>query len=479
MSQVSVSFVGASTSSRNSPEAEVDSAAQADSCSLPPANQDVATPPLDPQLIAQLGTFQLRLAEHPRVLICTRSPCTYNVPITPTTKAILDHLLKYHEHNPSTVGKKMLRKLVDDLNLEPLASVYINMDLLPAKTIKELPVLHGYCCTRCAYTIWAISAMQAHVRTHSEEADGKAKYIHPVPMQVIYKSGKMLRYLHVRNQDLEFTPPPPLLTSAAKEDDAIQAKVQMLLQQDKERMEEAGLKKPGIQPDVFGGNIGPWAKQLGWQTYWAGKPVVAIGALGTKEPQAWPGAHSDFVHWLFFMAKPAVLSWMEGLTAAGRQVQQTFCAYDANCSQPYDLSAPTLKKRADQWAKLLALLAHIFFDGESLGYFGKSTEEEHIGINADMEADLLELQDQHSMLANNNDRDGIDMFKDATVVAKARKHIITLTLALLGQKAEVYGQNGKLTLVRLFLHACVSRDGTPKMLTTCTSIIAGYMTVWS
>ena len=135
-----------------------------------------------------------------------------------------------------------------------------------------------------------------------------------VSMQVIDKSGQNHCYLHVCNKGLDNAPLPLPLTAANNPSltAAITAKVDAFLKQNHNAMEEAGMLDKGIQPKMFTGNISPWAKQLNWHAYWASKPVAAIGALG-PHPQDWPGAHSDFVHWLMAMARHAMYHWMTGL----------------------------------------------------------------------------------------------------------------------------------------------------------------------
>ncbi|SPO29581.1 uncharacterized protein UTRI_05403 [Ustilago trichophora] len=443
MSQLSARSLGAVVNDNNSLAAESVSTAHVESFALPPANQDACSPAVDPKLAAQLGRFHLHLVDHPRILVCTRIDCTHRLAIPPFFKDVIAHLKKSHMHAMVESSKKALKDLLERLDLEHPATVTINKDLLPVPIIKELDINYqGRHCNMCSYSIMARSSMNNHSR----------------------------RYLYVSNPSLEPTPPPAILTTAMdadKLDDVTKAKVNAFIKKDQERMQEAGLVQPGIQPAVVSGNVTPWARQLNWHRYWAGKPVVAIGMLG-RIPEDWDGAHCDIAHWIFVVAKDVVATWMNRLLKAGRQVQQTFHAYSDAPSKPYDLSPPTVKKRADLWAWLLALLFHIYFDGGSLDYFGKDDPEDHIGVNEEIYSALLDLREQYNTIINV----GLDIYKDPAVVAKTSALLLELSHSLVTQEPEEYGQIEKLALVRMFLHLCVSRDGTPKPVSTSTSEIA-------
>ncbi|SPO26596.1 uncharacterized protein UTRI_10145 [Ustilago trichophora] len=471
MSQLSACSLGADVNAGNSPAAKSVSTTDVESLALPPANQYACSPAVDPKFAAQLGRFHLRLVDHPRILVCTRIDCTHRLAILPFFKDVTAHLKKFHAHTIVESSKKALKDLLEQLDLEHPATVTINKDLLPVSIIKELDVNYqGRHCNLCSYSIMARSSMNAHVREHSSQADGDVKYLHPVPVQLFYENGQSRRYLYVSNPSLAQTPPPQILTTtmdADKLDDATKAKVNAFIKKDKERLQEAGLLQPGIQPSVVSGNVTPWACELGWHRYWAGKPVVAIGNLG-HNPGDWDGAYCDIAHWIFVVGKGVVATWMNRLLSAGCQVQQTFHAYNNNPSKPYNLNPQTVKKRAHLWAWLLALLFHIYFQGGCLDYFGKDDPEEHIGVNDAISATLLDLREQYNTVVNVD----LDIYKDTAVVEKTGALLLELSHCLVTQEPEEYGQIEKLALVRLFLHLCISRDGTPKPVSTSTSDIA-------
>ncbi|SPO22253.1 uncharacterized protein UTRI_00931 [Ustilago trichophora] len=452
----------------------IDAVSDTDSHALPAANQaanqeTAISTPVDPQHTAQLARFNLRLVDHPRILLCTLDSCCPQLPLIPDFKHVTAHIKKVHKKPLVGSAKEMLRSLLDELDVPSPGTVCINKDLLPERMIPELGELfQGYRCNLCSYAVQAKSAFYEHLRGHPD-AKGRASYTHPVPMQKLHECGKKIRYLHVRNQDLDPTPPPAILTTALDASTIsanIKTKVDAFLKQNEDCLREADLLKPGIQPESASGNIGPWAKQLGWHAYWAGKPIVAIGAL-SKSKKVWPGAHIDFVHWVLVMTQQAAATWMTAFLKTGRQVQQTFRAYSPEPSQPYNLSLPTVKKRADMWAFLLALLIHAVFDGVSFGYYGDSDQTEHLGLSAHLDSVLQDLHD----LYYGADAD-IDPLTDEDLASKAVPLLLQLSHLLVTQQPEVYGENDKLALVRLFLHLCVSADGTPIPVNAATSIIA-------
>ncbi|GAK66798.1 uncharacterized protein PAN0_015d5022, partial [Moesziomyces antarcticus] len=337
---------------------------------------------IDPTAAAQLERFCLRLVDHPRLLVCTRKQCLLKLPLMPTFKEVSTHLKMQHHHALVASSKQVLVDVLETLDLDHPASVRINSSLLPVPIIKELDVTYqGYRCSLCPYTIKSKSAMHTHMHTHRDE-EVKATYIHPVPMQVIYEGGQNRRYLHVINKELDPTPPTAILPAAAiaDVDRAVQVKVWEMLRQNAQNMQDAKVDKPGVLPLTFTGNLGLWAKQLNWHAYWAGKQVAAVGRLGPN-PQHWPGAHRDLVSWVLAMAKGVTLSWMTSLTSAGRQVQQMFHAHSAEVSQPYSLNDSTIKKRADTWAFMLALLVHLFLDGDVGSYAGQQSMEDHLCLD--------------------------------------------------------------------------------------------------
>jgi hypothetical protein len=338
---------------------------------MPAANQAAAaTAAVKAKHVTELGRFSLRLVDHPCLVVCTRRDCAHQLPLVPTLKEVMAHLKKAHQLSLVESAQKRLEEVLAALALDHPSVVDLDGDLLPVPAVKELAIVNeGYRCNYCTYAVKARSAIHAHLRSHEVE-EGKPSFTHPVALQIIHESGQHKRYLHVRDRELDPTPAsailnPAVLIGAMNGD--IKAKVDAFLKQDQECLREADLVRPGVQPTVFSGNIGPWAKQLKWHSYWASKPIVAIGALG-PDPRKWPGAHADFVCWLLAMGRQASLTWMTAFVSAGRQVQQAFREHGPDASHPYDLSPQTVKKRADLWAFLLALFAHVLFEGDTLKY---------------------------------------------------------------------------------------------------------------
>ena len=245
---------------------------------VPVANQDAAIAPVNPKVAMQLARFHLCLVHHPWLLVCTHTNCTYNLPLVLFTKEVLAHLKQFHQHTLVDSSKKMLAALLEEQDLQHPYTVRICKDLLPAPMIPELEVAmyQGYACNTCSYAVQSKSAIHAHLHKHKQEGCA-ASLISGVVLQQIDPSQR--RYLYVVDKQLDPLPPQPFPAVAADPivDDAVQAKANGFVKQDQEAMCCANLLKPGIAPAMLTGNLGPWAKQLGWQAYWASKNIVGIG----------------------------------------------------------------------------------------------------------------------------------------------------------------------------------------------------------
>ncbi|KAF6767244.1 Protein of unknown function DUF3505 [Kalmanozyma brasiliensis GHG001] len=287
---------------------------------------------------ATLGRFYLRLVDHPQLLVCTRVGCTLGVPLTPLFRDVTAHVQRFHHQPLGDASRRAIQAMLDQLDLPLPKDVPVDHDQLPVPKIKELPVVtDGYQCSHCSYAIFARNAMSAHVKDKHADLKVKAKPTHPVLLQVIQEHGKNKRYIYVQDKELDPTPPQAILNAnldARQLDNAITARAAAFIQQDQAALRDAGLLNPVVDASMLSGNIGPWAKQLKWRSYWAGKPLAAIGALG-MDTSSWPGAHHDFVHWLARMAKASAQRWMQTFMESGRYMQQTFHAYSDEPSEPY------------------------------------------------------------------------------------------------------------------------------------------------
>ncbi|KAJ1044346.1 hypothetical protein NDA10_006254 [Ustilago hordei] len=428
---------------------------------LPAANQTALAAPVDLKVANQLCSFRLRLLQHPSLLLCTRPECTHHLPLIPTYANVSQHL-KSHHHPLTKTGIKLLEETLLTLDLVSPATVSINTNLLPINLIKELDTFDGYCCSICEYAVKSSSSAYKHQRSSH---DGKASVIHPVLIQPIFTSGPFTRYVWVFNSKLEPTPPPVAFNINTEEDAAFKEQLEAFFAKDAELMAKADLDMEGIQPRTVTGNLSPWLKQLGWQEYWAGKPVAAIGSLGCN-PHKWPGAHQDFLHWLLGMTQQCTQQWMEALLQSGRQVQQTFHAFDDTPSHPYSLDQPTVIKRADCWAMLITMLAHVMLDGKVLGYYGDDDQDAHLGISEQLAGLFEDLQD----LFHDPNLD-VDVSMHPDVVLQAFSGIQSISVYLITQDPPAYGELERLPLLRTFLHLCLSPDGTSKPVNTATSIL--------
>jgi len=315
---------------------------------------------------------------------------------------------------------------------------------------------------------------KSSISTHNHKVHGgKAGNLHPVSLQMFHESGPFRRFLHVSDKELEPTPPPVTfnLDAAAQEKDTdVEEIVKACLSNDAALMSMANLAMDGIQPKTITGNISPWLKQLDWHSYWAGKPVAAIGSLGS-DPQRWPSAHANFLDWLHATVKGASLDWMNSLLQAGRQVQATFHAYDDTPSHPYSLDPITVKKRADSWAKLFTLLVHILLDGELLGYFGDDDLDEHLGTNDAFVKIIDMLQEEYEAASEQDFDTNLDVYTDPLLIKKASASIFHASHLLVIQEPSTYGELERLPLVRMFLHLCLSDDGTAHPVNVATSTL--------
>ncbi|KAJ1576195.1 hypothetical protein NDA11_000096 [Ustilago hordei] len=400
---------------------------------LPAANQTALAAPVDLKVANQLCSFRLCLLQHPSLLLCTRPECTHHLPLIPTYANVSQHL-KSHHHPLTKTGIKLLEETLLTLNLVSPATVSINTNLLPINLIRSLIHLMA-----------------------------------TVAVSPIFTSGPFTHYVWVFNSKLEPTPPPVAFNINTnintEEDAAFKEQLEAFFAKDAELMAKADLDMEGIQPRTVTGNLSPWLKQLGWQEYWAGKPVAAIGSLGCN-PHKWPGAHQDFLHWLLGMTQQCTQQWMEALLQSGRQVQQTFHAFDNTPSHPYSLDQPTVIKCADCWAMLITMLAHVMLDGKVLGYYGDDDQDAHLGISEQLAGLFEDLQD----LFHDPNLD-VDVSMHPDVVLQAFSGIQLISVYLITQDPPAYGELECLPLLCTFLHLCLSPDGTSKPVNTATSIL--------
>ncbi|SPO26294.1 uncharacterized protein UTRI_02570 [Ustilago trichophora] len=456
----------------------------------PTPNQVAHAVPANPILAASLHRLNLRVIHHPALLVCTRSDCPEErVPLVPEVPSIIDHLKMHHKLRQSGAvrepkeadvlpapAKQELEATLAALNLDYPSAVRISSDLLPANIIEELKVYYdGYRCGHCDYAVMARSSWYEHRRTH-----GHLKGIHPVPVQLIYQCGTNRRYLHVKNPKL--APPAPATFSLdpkeGKLDAAAQDRVDAILAKDAELMANAKVTPDGVQPKTVIGNISPWLKELSWHAYWAGKPVVAIGSLD-KDPMRWLSEHAAFYAWILHLTKQSALKWMNSLLQAGRQVQQTFRATDGAPSHPYNLDAHTVKRRADRWARLFAVLVHVMMDGDDLDYYGEGdplipkTEQDlqgpHLGVNQEFKDIIYGLLEYFKSVSKDDFDKDLYVFEDTTIVSKATQEIFNACHLLITQLPDEVGGAGSLPLVRAFLHLCLTPHGTAAAVNVATS----------
>ncbi|SOV02683.1 uncharacterized protein UDID_18000 [Ustilago sp. UG-2017a] len=430
---------------------------------LPAANQTALAAPVDPKVANQLCSFRLRLLQHPALLLCTRPECTHHLPLIPTYVNVFQHL-KSHHHPLTKTGVKLLEETLLALDLVSPATVSIKTNLLPINLIKELDTFDGYCCSICKYAVKSSSSAYKHQRSNH---DGKASVMHPILIQPIFTSGPFTRYVWVLNSKLEPTPPPVTfnINTNTEEDAAFKEQLAAFFAKDAELMAKADLDMEGIQPRTVTGNLSPWLKQLGWQEYWAGKPVAAIGSLGCN-PHKWPGAHQDFLHWLLGMTQRCTQQWMEALLQSGRQVQQTFRAFEDTPSHPYSLDQPTVIKRAACWAMLITMLVHVMLDGKVLGYYGDDDQDAHLGISERLAGLIEDLQDLF-----HDPKLDVDVSMHPDVVVQAFSGIQSISIHLITQDPPAYGELERLPLLCSFLHLCLSPDGTSKPVNAATSML--------
>ncbi|KAJ1024076.1 hypothetical protein NDA16_002915 [Ustilago loliicola] len=436
---------------------------------LPAANQASLAAPVDPKLANQLNRFhlRLRLLQHPALLLCTHPDCMHRLPLNPTLAKVIVHL-KSHHHPLTKTGKEMLAEMLAALNLDDPSMVNINPNLLPVNIIKELDILHkGYRCSMCEYAV--MSKTSAHKHKHTQHG-GKATLDPHVSIQPIHVNGPYTHYLHIFNNKLEPTPPPITfnLNIGTGRDAALKQHVAAFFTRDAELMAKAELDMEGIQPHVVTSNLSLWLKQLGWQAYWAGKPIAAIGSLGSN-PRKWPGLHGNFLHWVLQSAQQSMLEWMNALLQASRQVQQTFHTFNDDVSQPYSLDKSTVKKRADCWAFLITMLIFVTMDDQRLRYYGNDDQEAHLGVSDDFLKVITHLQGiyKHAIDPEVN----CDAFTHAHFDKEAEVGLSAASYLLIIQELVEYGQLEHLALVCIYLHLCLSPDGTAKPVNDATSIL--------
>ncbi|TKY87889.1 hypothetical protein EX895_002990 [Sporisorium graminicola] len=232
-----------------------------------------------------------------------------------------------------------------------------------------------------------------------------------------------------------------------------------------------------MQPSEFTGNLGPWARQLDWHVYWAGKPVGEIGELRgpppsvqmgqQRDPHPWKGGHGYICQWIFLVCRQVAALWMHNLLRAGRTTQQVFHAHGPDVSKPYSLSDNTVRRRADLWAFLVALLVHVWFDGDALGYYGSNEPWDHHGVDEEIAEALLEIRDYY-----NDSEAVVEGDSHPLVTAEGTRLLLQLSVCLVQQRPAQFGHTEELALSRLFLHLCVSSDGTLKPVSAATSDMA-------
>lgn len=420
---------------------------------------------------ARLQGLHLALVDTPRLLVCTYPNCEHGIIFSePTFKDILQHLKKHRQAIAPTTELK-LKVLLEELDLPLVMDAYINPTVLPLPMIPGVELLeNGHWCKVCGYTIHSNSAYHKHFRMNPDHFRGKNN--EKILMQVIYNYKGRKRFLYVHNKGLTPTPPPVLPAAATFATDAMDpalcTKVDRFLAKDKASV--ASLSSTD-SAKAFAGHMGPWAERLDWVKYWSGKPVTKIGALGS-DVSRWPGLHLDVVEPLVAKAKEVLLDWMTELNNASPLVQCAMRAYSDETGKPYNLAKDSLRKRANIWAHMLGLLAHLYFDGEQL-YFSKSTSsiEEHLALESKVAELLRVIQDIFG--TPEDSAAGCLLFKGISKEEFTSRTILKLSYRLLEQKPGLASVGaGKLTLARLFLHLCVNRDGTLHGVTSSTSTIA-------
>jgi len=439
---------------------------------LPAPNQDCAASDVgfsDEVLRVKLEPYHLGLNAHPRLLVCTRGGCTHGVILLPKMKNIVSHLKEHSQALPPS-READLKGLLENLHLDNPSKVIIRSDLLPAPMIKGVDVFRqGHRCLfiGCSYAIKSRSTMYDHIKMHQkrgEKSPESRDFEAPVAIQMIDAASR--RWLYIRDTELDPTPPQPLPAEAVPDrsalNDAAKAKVKAILAHNETIKSEL---PPDVLPARLRGNISPWASQLGWVDYWEGKSVAAIGALG-RDPTKWPGAYSAFNAWLMSNAKEAACSWMEGLCSAPSRIQQTFHAYSDQPSRPYSVTGPTITKRANLWAYALALLSHLVLDEEQ-SYFGKGTKEDHLFLDEDCKETLFLLRDAFG--TEEESSHGQKFFQGEGKKEYVQRQLLALSYGLVTQVPDHLGDTAQLTLARLFMHLCVSSDGTLKMVNAATS----------
>ncbi|KAJ1018168.1 hypothetical protein NDA16_005034 [Ustilago loliicola] len=384
---------------------------------LPAANQASLAAPVDPKLANQLNRFHLRLLQHPALLLCTHPDCTHRLPLNPTLAKVIVHL-KSHHHPLTKTGKEILAEMLAALNLDDPSMVNINPNLLPVNIIKELDILHkGYQCSMCEYAV--MSKTSAHKHKHTQHGS-KATLDPHASIQPIHVNGPYTHYLHIFNNKLEPTPPPITfnLNIGTGRDAALKQRVAAFFTRDAKLMAKAELDMEGIQPHVVTGNLSLWLKQLGWQAYWAGKPIAAIGSLGSN-PRKWPGLHGNFLHWVL------------------QSAQQ--------------------------------MLIFVTMDGQCLGYYGNDDQEAHLGVSDDFLKVITHLQGiyKHAIDPEVN----CDAFTCAHFDKEAEVGLSAASYLLIIQEPVEYGQLEHLALVCIYLHLCLSPDSTAKPVNDATSIL--------
>ncbi|KAJ1018601.1 hypothetical protein NDA16_004883 [Ustilago loliicola] len=164
-----------------------------------------------------------------------------------------------------------------------------------------------------------------------------------------------------------------------------------------------------------------------------------------------------------------MLEWMNALLQADCQVQQTFHTFNDDISQPYSLDKSTIKKHANCWAFLITMLIFVTMDGQCLGYYGNDDQEAHLGVSDDFLKVITHLQGIYKCAID--PEVNCDAFTHAHFDKEAEVGLSAASYLLIIQELVKYGQLEHLALVHIYLHLCLSPDGTAKPVNDATSIL--------
>jgi hypothetical protein len=240
-----------------------------------------------------LDSYNLRVNKHPELLLCTLRGCTTDVPLEPYFSSVERHLKTAHVGiGVNSGGFDKLKAAIEAAELRHPADVEIDSRYLPVPVIPELELhLDGYRCIACSYAVKARASIYAHVKAAHPDAVLKDMILHPAAVQLIHSSGQNKRYVHVSQSRSNQVLPPGCVPYVQLANNAwVSERVRVILKREAALINSAGLDNAGIQPEaeLCYARSTLWMQELGWPKYWAGKPVAALGNLGTM-PQHWPG----------------------------------------------------------------------------------------------------------------------------------------------------------------------------------------------